>query len=191
MLCQPLHLSSPLPISRHCPFPLCGIRDPAAEKGQGQQVGKEKPYLPGFEPTVSAAPDCGHSNGPSPLASCSAPAPSPVSSALHHSARREESSPRATAGRRQRGTNTKAEIAKVGEGSWTVTVDVIRTVPSPHGKLTRPMRIYIRSSLGTRPVCSVQQDWISGCARYTLPDLAESASGADAGLVGLLRHCPL
>lgn len=41
-------------------------------------------------------------------------------------------------------------------------------------------------------VSSVQQkDRVSGYTRDTLPDLAESASSADAGLVGLLPLCPL
>ena len=107
--------------------------------------------------------------------------------------RREVSPHRATAGRRQRGTNTKAEIAKAGGGSWTVMVDVIMILLSPHGsKPTWPTRIYTHFGFGTLLVRSVQQrNRISGCTRHTLPDLAEFASSADAGLVGLLPLCPL
>lgn len=40
---------------------LCMVSEiPAGETGWGQWVRKEKLYLPGFEPTVSAALDCGH-----------------------------------------------------------------------------------------------------------------------------------
>lgn len=107
---------------------------------------------------------------------------------------RTQASPhRATTSRRQRGTNTKAEIAKVAGGNQTVMVDVITILLSPHGsKPTQPTRIYTHSGFGTLLVSSAQQrDRISGCTRHTLPELAESASGADTGLVGLLPLRPL
>lgn len=44
----------------------------------------------------------------------------------------------ATAGRRQRATNTEAEIAQVGEGSWTELVDVIVILLPPHGSEPTP-----------------------------------------------------
>lgn len=70
--------------------------------------------------------------------------------------RREVPPHRATAGSRQRGTNTKAETAKAGRGSWTVTVDVIMISLAPHGsKPTWPTRMYTPSGFGTLLVTSV------------------------------------
>lgn len=47
---------SPFPISS-----LCTVSEiPTGETGWGQQVGKEKLYLPDFESTDFAALDCGH-----------------------------------------------------------------------------------------------------------------------------------
>lgn len=65
-------------------------------------------------------------------------------------------------------------------------------LPSHGRKPIWPARIDRQSGLGTPRVSSVhQRDRISGSIKYMLPDLAESASGADAGLVGLLPLHPL
>lgn len=86
-----------------------------------------------------------------------------------------------------------AEIAKTGWDAWTLMVDVITVLLSSHGrKPAWPAGTDTQSGVGTPLFSSVhQRDRISGSIKHTLPDLVESASGADASLVGLLPLCPL
>lgn len=136
----------------HCHFPtlsspdtaalfLCVVSEiPSSETGLTQWAGKEKLYLPGFEPTVSVAPDCGHWSGPSQLASCSAPVPGPALSSQHHSGGGKSSiCSQSHCWQDTRGTKAKGGNSQGGRGSWTAMANMI--VLSPCGsKQTWPTK---------------------------------------------------
>lgn len=153
----------------HCHFPtlsspdtaalfLCVVSEiPSSETGLTQWAGKEKLYLPGFEPTVSVAPDCGHWSGPSQLASCSAPVPGPALSSQHHSGGGKSSiCSQSHCWQDTRGTKARGRNSQGGRGSWTAMANMI--VLSPCGsKQTWPTKIYTHSGIGTLLISSVQQ----------------------------------
>lgn len=84
----------------------------------------------------------------------------------------------------------KAEIAKVGGAvgqQWQIRLSFLPVAASKPGlqKFTSILALALCSSAQ-----SSKGTGLSGCTTETLPDLAEFASGPDAGLAGLLPLCP-